>query len=115
MKFRPPNRSYTLDLSLREWLFYRLCLRAGRTEGSVVPRWLHPVWFAADPMCFVRRWFGCNHHVPNYDLYLIEGEKYSGFFFRQMRRCPLPGPWIRMVRREDGVIEWEIQKDGRDT
>ena len=111
MKFRPPNHSDTLDLSLREWLFYRLFLRAGRTEGSIVPRWLYPIWFAADPMRFVRRWFGCNHYVPNCDMYLIEGERYAGIFFAMMHGRSLPGPWMRMVHRENGVVGWEEKRD----
>ena len=113
--FRGPRRFFgPIHVNFRDWLFYRAWIASGKyEEGGVVPRWLYPLWFLAEPMRFVRSWLGCDHRVPNRDRWRFEGVELSGIFFSAMKGSTVPGPWMRIVRRDDGLVTWEEQSTRR--
>lgn len=45
------------------------------------------------------------------DILEVEGIKYSGHVFRYFGLGTVPGSWIRIIKREDGVAVVEIRDE----
>ena len=109
MKIKFPGQVKPCSVGFRRWLFYRVWIATGRyREGGKVPYWLYPLWFIGTPMRFIRGLLGCTHHVPGCVALRIGNHIYSGAFLALLDQ-ETPGPWIRAVRGENGMIVWEHQ------
>ena len=86
---------------MKRKLFKAIARYLGVKEGEKYPKWLLILFYPF-------RYYGVAYSGISYDfgsdIYLIEGVRYSGEFFRQFSKGLQPGDYFRFVKRENETI-----------
>jgi hypothetical protein len=72
-------------------------------EGCYMPWWVRWAFFILMPGTMLSM-MAANVYNPMNDVFTIFGHRFSGELFRRLAIDPTPGPWIRVIKRENGLI-----------
>lgn len=108
---RPLKKLVRLLDERRRRIFWRLHLLSGRTEGEVSCWWVLTLWCMARPVTLIEM-LGARVWSPMSPFTVqISGMRFTMELFRMMDTSPEPGPWIRIVKREDGYLTVEQRRE----
>ena len=91
---------------LRRKIFWQLHLLSGRQEGEVRCWWVLLLWCIARPVTMLEM-LAAKVVNPVSGVVNIGGMRFSMELFRMFDTSPAPGPWFRIIKREDGIITVE--------
>lgn len=95
---------------LRRNILWKLHLISGRREGEVVCWWVRVIWCIARPVTMLEMLSARVINPVNCTV-KIGNMRFTMELFRMFDTSPTPGPWFRIVKREDGVITIEQQHE----
>lgn len=95
---------------IRRLAFWKLHLWSGRKEGDLMSRWVLCLWCVARPVTIIEM-LAARCINPASDIVKIGSMQFTLHLFRMLDTSPTPGPWFRVIRREDGALTLEQKFD----
>jgi hypothetical protein len=76
-------------------------------EGCMMPKWCYAIRCLLFPM----QWSESRFYDAQTDTYTIQGVRYTGALFSYFAQSKVPGKWVRVTRRDGGVVTLEEQTE----